>query len=121
MDNFVDICVDINDDSSCDVAKVQRPLPIGLLFNLLDATDDDDDDDHGNDDDDGAGDEDFDEDDEDDEDFDDGGNVDTAKVQMLLAIGHSFSLMPQSLLFNSSAMIVKMILVLICLLSFVFP
>ena len=66
-------------------------------------------------------DEDFDEDDEDDEDFDDGDNVDIAKVQMLLAIGHSFSLMPQSLLFNSSAMIVKMILVLICLLSFVFP
>ena len=59
MDNFVDICVDINDDSSCDVAKVQRPLPIGLLFNLLDATNDDDDDDdddgHGDDDDDGAG------------------------------------------------------------------
>ena len=46
-------------------------------------------------------DEDFDEDDEDDEDFDDGDNVDIAKVQMLLDIGHSFSLMPQSLLFNS--------------------
>ena len=53
MDNFVDICVDINDDSSCDVAKVQRPLPIELLFNLVDATDDDDG--HGHDDDVGAG------------------------------------------------------------------
>ena len=67
------------------------------------------------------GDEDFDEDDEDDEDFDDSDNVDIAQVPMRPAIGHSFSLMPQSLLFNSSAMIVKMILVLICLLSFVFP
>ena len=46
-------------------------------------------------------DEDFDEDDEDDEDFDDSDNVDIAQVPMRPAIGHSFSLMPQSPLFNS--------------------
>ena len=52
----VDLNVDINDDSlpTCDVAKVQRPLSIGLLSNLFDdgddgdgdGDDDDDDDDY---------------------------------------------------------------------------
>ena len=51
-----DLNVDINDDSlpTCDVAKVQRPLSIGLLSNLFDdgddgdgdGDDDDDDDDY---------------------------------------------------------------------------
>ena len=50
----VDLNVDINDDSlpTCDVAKVQRPLSIGLLSNLFDDGDDGDGDGDGDDDDD---------------------------------------------------------------------
>ena len=53
----VDLNVDINDDSlpTCDVAKVQRPLSIGLLSNLFDDGDDGD----------GDGDDDDDDDDDD--------------------------------------------------------